>query len=249
MKAIILAAGKGTRLRPLTNQKPKCLVELADKSLLDHQIEVLNSCEISDIHVVGGYLSEQLVRDDCTLHLNDQYATTNMVHTLFCGLQNLESDSDTIIAYGDIVYQRDVLLKMISAPYGISLAIDKNWLNYWKARMDEPLDDAETLVIGEGNKIIEIGKKPRSLGEIHGQYTGLIKISGDYLKKLKNYWLKLDRQRVYDGQDFNNMYMTSLLQNLIDNDWDVRAVNISNGWAEIDTPGDLKIAPKFWRPL
>ena len=54
MKAIILAAGKGTRLRPLTNSKPKCLVELAGKSLLEHQLDTLFECGITDIHVIGG---------------------------------------------------------------------------------------------------------------------------------------------------------------------------------------------------
>ena len=62
MKAIILAAGQGTRLRPLTNDKPKCLVELANKPLLDHQLSVLRYTGINDIHVVAGYRAEQLNR-------------------------------------------------------------------------------------------------------------------------------------------------------------------------------------------
>ena len=83
MKAIILAAGQGTRLRPLTKNKPKCLVKLAGKSLLDHQLEVLRAAGIYDIHVVAGYRADQLDRPEFTRHINKRFAETNMVNTLF----------------------------------------------------------------------------------------------------------------------------------------------------------------------
>ncbi|MBK1652709.1 sugar phosphate nucleotidyltransferase [Halorhodospira halochloris] len=63
MRAIILAAGQGTRLRPLTDDRPKCMVELEGKPLLEHQLEVLRGAGIEDIHVVGGYRAEWLQQE------------------------------------------------------------------------------------------------------------------------------------------------------------------------------------------
>lgn len=58
----------------------------------------------------------------------------------------------------------------------------------------------------------------------------------------------MDRGAVYDGKDFDNMYMTSFLQYLIDGGWEVRAAFIENGWAEVDCEADLAVATKFWTP-
>ena len=145
MTVIILAAGHGTRLRPLTNNKPKCLVELAGKPLLDHQLEVLCAAGVGDIHVVAGYRADKLDRPDFTRHINERYADTNMVSTLFVAESVMTGYSDLIISYGDIVYEPRVLsaLCMVDAP--ISLVVDREWRRYWAARMDNPLSDAETI--------------------------------------------------------------------------------------------------------
>ena len=90
MKAIILAAGQGTRLRPLTNTIPKCLVELNGQSLLSHQVRVFKSLGLDDIHLVGGYRVSQIVNQNITIHINEHYATTNMVFTLFCAENQLD---------------------------------------------------------------------------------------------------------------------------------------------------------------
>ena len=58
MKAIILAAGIGSRMKPLTNDKPKCMVKLLDETLVERQIKIFHSCDINDITIVTGYKSE-----------------------------------------------------------------------------------------------------------------------------------------------------------------------------------------------
>ena len=163
MTVIILAAGQGTRLRPLTNNKPKCLVELAGKPLLDHQLEVLCAAGVGDIHVVAGYRADKLDRPDFTRHINERYADTNMVSTLFVAESVMTGDSDLIISYGDIVYEPRVLsaLCMVDAP--ISLVVDREWRRYWAARMDNPLSDAETGQLTDGNRVKGLGKKPKEI--------------------------------------------------------------------------------------
>jgi L-glutamine-phosphate cytidylyltransferase len=83
LKAIILAAGEGTRLRPYTLDRPKCLVEVDGQSLLERLLAVLATEFIHPIVLIGGYLIEMLKRPGIELRINPRYAETNMVWTLF----------------------------------------------------------------------------------------------------------------------------------------------------------------------
>lgn len=88
-------------------------------------------------------------------------------------------------------------------------------------------------------KIYELGKKPTTLNDIEGQYTGLIKIKNTKVADLLNFYDNLDRSSDYDGQQFTNMYMTTFIQKLIVAGWDVRASIVNSGWLEVDTIKDL----------
>ena len=183
LKAIILAAGKGTRLRPYTLDRPKCLVEVDGHSLLDRQLAVLATEAIHPIVLVGGYRVEMLNRPGIQLRVNPAYAETNMVWTLFCAEDDLEGD--VLLCYGDIVYSQEILQAILASKADIAVAIDLDWESYWRARNEDPLDDAETLKLAPDGRIYEIGQKPEKLDEIEGQYMGLIKLSSDGIKILK----------------------------------------------------------------
>lgn len=240
MKAIILAAGMGSRLRPLTDDKPKCLVELDKISLLDRQLGVLKGAGISNVHVIGGYLGHMLKRQNVTLHMNENYESTNMVETLFCAEEVLQGTQDIIVSYGDIVYEPRVLEKLISSEAEVSVAADSDWLRYWENRMPNPLDDVETFAVDAENRILDLGKKPNTLEEVEGQFMGLIKFRADVLEKIHYSWR--DIRKIIGLATAEKMPMTDFLQHLIDSDWDVRAVFVSNGWAEVDTVSDLAVA-------
>lgn len=239
MKVIILAAGQGTRLRPLTDNKPKCMVELQGKPLIEHQIETLRKNGVEDIHIATGYLESKIDFKNTTKHFNPKFASTNMVYTLFCAEEAMKDD-DLLIAYGDIVFNDEVLQKVILSGSDISVVVDKKWKKYWSARMENPLEDAETLKINEDGNIKELGKKPNSYDEIEGQYIGLIKIKQTMLPKFKEYYKGLDKEKVYDGKDYENMFMTSFLQMIADNLSPLSPVYIQNGWMEVDAPSDLE---------
>ena len=83
MKAIILAAGQGKRLKPLTNDKPKCMINLFGKRIIDYQIEVFKKFGISDIIVVTGFKSESVDISEIKIYQNHDFDRTNMVETLF----------------------------------------------------------------------------------------------------------------------------------------------------------------------
>lgn len=241
-KALILAAGQGSRLRPLTNSRPKCLVKLAGKTLLSRQVSVLRSETINDILVVTGYLGEQIENLGFKTIHNKNFDKTNMVASLFCGMEFIEScNDDLIIAYGDIVYNPDNLKAMLTSNDEISLMIDKNWRDLWSLRLENPLDDAETLKVDDYGYVTELGNKPSGYEDIQGQYTGLIKVRADMLKPLANFYKSLAQNPKYQGESLDNMYMTSFIQLLINANWRVKAVNVMSGWLEVDTMDDLKV--------
>ena len=242
MESIILAAGSGTRLGNLTKSNPKCMVKVKGKSLIEYQLDVLKLNGFENINIVCGYEYKKIKFKNIRYFLNKKYAETNMVYSLFCAKEILNSGNDVIISYGDILYNNEVLKRIVSSTSEINIAIDLDWQKYWDQRMDDPLSDAETLKFDEDLNILEIGKKPKSLQEIQGQYIGLIKLRSDIAMKLHSIWEKMDREILYDSKTFSNMYMTSFLQYLIQIGINLKGVPINGGWAEIDTPSDIIVA-------
>jgi len=246
MKMIIVAAGQGTRLRPLTNEMPKCMVQYKQKPIINYILETANSCGINDIGIINGYknkvLEDYLKDKKINFFTNKNFDKTNMVSSLFCAKDYM--DDDLIISYADIVYKNKVLKKLLNSQDDFNVVVDKDWKKLWSLRMENPLDDAETLKIANGN-IIEIGKKALTYNDIEGQYIGLIKISKKILNKVIKFYDMLDRGASYDGKNFDNMYMTSFIQMIIDNLLNVKPTFINGGWIEIDSLKDLKNLEKI----
>ncbi|MCH2059059.1 MAG: phosphocholine cytidylyltransferase family protein [Verrucomicrobiales bacterium] len=239
MNIIILAAGKGERLRPLTDERPKCLVPLLGMSLLERQATIINELGLPEPVVVTGYRGEMIQELGFEVRRNERFATTNMVESLFAAEDVMKRGGDTVVIYGDIVYQKEVLQKLLASEGQVSLAIDREWERYWRVRMEDPLDDAETLKLDDQARILELGKKPQSIDEIQGQYIGMIKFSAHCINDIVDFYHGLDRSALFDGKDFDNMYMTSFLQALINNGFTAQGVEIENGWLEIDSTEDL----------
>ena len=239
MKAIILAAGQGKRLRPFTSDRPKCLVEIAGTTLLDLQLEVLRSRGIDEIVLVGGYRSQMLRDKGSRLYVNPRFAETNMAWTLFCAEKEL--NGNVIVTYGDIVYSGEVLDRLIASPADIGVAIDLAWESYWNVRNTNPLDDAESLRLGNDGRIREIGGRPGSLDEIEGQYMGLMKFTHEGLKSLESVAKRLLVQLKSGAVPLENSFMTDLLQIAIDSGVRVDSVPVHGRWVEVDTVSDLHL--------
>jgi choline kinase len=236
IKVIVLAAGEGSRLRPYTLDRPKCMVEIDGKSLLKRQLDVLNSRGLKRIVIVAGYRADQLERFGLALRLNLLYAETNMVWSLFCADDELEGD--VVIAYGDIVYSREILDRLLQSTADLAVAIDLNWERYWRARNEDPLADAETLKLDGDGRILEIGQRPKRLEEIQGQYMGLMKFSAKGLGWLKAVYQEARSCNDMRGKLPEKAYMTDLLQTMIDKGFPVIAVPITSAWVEVDTVED-----------
>jgi choline kinase len=160
-----------------------------------------------------------------------------MVWTLFCAETELEGD--VIVSYGDIVYSRDVLNALLKSAADIAVTIDMDWEAYWRARNEDPLQDAETLKLAPDGRILEIGQKPKSLDEIEGQYMGLMKFSSEGVKILRKVFQEAKNSGRLRGKPVEKAYMTDLLQNIIDLNYRVDAVPVHGGWVEVDTVSDL----------
>lgn len=234
MKAIILAAGRGSRMESLTADKPKCLVELAGKSLLQWQLEALRGGGIEEISLVKGYLADKLSLSGIKYFLNKHWDRTNMVMSLVCAKEWLQSDV-CIVSYSDIVYSANTVAQLYKTPGDIVITYDVNWLKLWEARFDDPLVDAETFQIDDKGKLLEIGNKAKSIDEIKGQYMGLLKISPIGWEIIEDYLSKLTQE------ECNRLDMTALLKGLIKNEVEINTAPINSVWYEVDNENDLKL--------
>lgn len=253
MKIIILAAGQGTRLRPLTDDRPKCMVEVNGKTIIERQLDTMRACGIKeeDITIVCGYCSDvlknKLENTDICFTVNEKFETTNMVCSLMCAKNLLESEEDIIISYGDIIYEESVFRKILGAEDDISVIVDDGWYGYWAERCENPLDDAETLMFDQDDYLTEIGQKTTELAKVQSQYIGLMRFKGEGLKQMLALNAEAER-RDRDGESlwrtdrkYAKMYMTDFLQGLIDEGYKLRAVHIHRGWFEIDDCDDLRV--------
>ncbi len=253
MKVIILAAGQGTRLRPFTDDRPKCMVEVNGRSILERQLDTMHACGIvdSDITIITGYrhdvLQDKFANTQISIIVNEEYEKTNMVCSLMCARSLMETQEDILISYGDIIYNETVLKKILASEEAASVIVDDGWYEYWSARCENPLDDAETLMFDEEDYLTEIGQKTTELSRIQSQYIGLMRFQKNGLKSLLDLSAEAEK-RSREGKKlwrtertYQKMYMTDLLQGLIDEGNKLKAVHIQRGWFEIDDRDDLKV--------
>jgi choline kinase len=250
LNAIILAAGEGKRLNPLTKNIPKGLVPLFGKSLLERQIEIFRMCNITDISIVTGYLGDMIKFSDVTYFQNPKYQNTNMVETLFCALEKLQDE--VIVSYGDIIYSKKVLLKLLESKDNFSVVIDQGWEEYWKLRFENPLDDAESMILDDNDNIVELGKSVTDIQKIQGQYIGLMKFKGNAIELIKNFYKETKNQAkiginpLNTNLSFEQSYMTDFLNGLIKKGHKLKAIKINHEWLEVDTYSDYQLYNKLY---
>lgn len=250
MRLIILAAGQGLRLRPLTDSIPKCLVEVGGKSLLSRQIEVAHSLGISDIVVVAGYRADALNGLPVTVIENKEFQNTNMVYSL--GKAEAYFDSDFIVSYGDIIYAPDVLRSAINASDGITVSVDLDWRSYWELRMPDPLSDAETLKFTADGFLTEIGQKPDNYDDIQGQYIGMVSFKGAGISVLRDYIQNLGVKKnaalkISEKKEIDNLFLTDMINSLVKSGVAIGVSTIVGSWLEIDNKPDLYLAEKLYK--
>jgi len=234
VKAIILAAGRGSRMKKLTDEHPKCLVEMQGRSLLEWQLDAIRNAGISEIGIVTGYKREMLLKYGLEEFHNPRWAETQMVTSLSCAADWLNREP-CIVSYSDIFYEVKAVESLIESTADVAITYDPNWQQLWTDRFGDPLLDAETFAINSDGTLVNIGGKPESVDEIHGQYMGLLRYSPKGWAEFNALCSQLtDNQR-------DKMHMTGTLQMLLDQGRiPIMTIPYVGKWGEVDTEEDLR---------
>lgn len=239
MKSLTLAAGLGSRLRPLTNEIPKCMVPFKGIPIIERQILKLREFDIKKNYVVTGYLRDKINLLGATEIHNPKFDQTNMVYSWSLAQHLLDGKEPLIISYGDIIYNSKTLSALLSLDLEtFGVVSDRNWEAYWKLRSEEYLDDVESFSTNSSGNIISVGQKWSNKSEILGQYIGLFVVPAS-----SHHFISSKLNQVHDNESFHNMYMTDFLQMLIQNNITLKPIYIDSGWLEFDCINDL--SPQF----
>jgi choline kinase len=234
MKAIILAAGRGSRMRHMTDDRPKCLVELQGSSLLDRQIDALRTAGVQNIGIVTGYRRDMLAnRADHEFH-NPRWADTNMVSSLACAQEWLAQEP-CIVSYSDIFYEPQAVSLLMASQADLAITYDPDWLDIWRRRFADPLSDAETFRLHPDGTLAEIGNKPDTVQAVQGQYMGLLRICPAG-------WADIASLRAsMPDAERDRMHMTGTLQTVIQaGRVPIEALPYRGAWGEVDSETDLE---------
>lgn len=235
MKAIILAAGRGSRMKELTDDRPKCLVRLDGETLLARQVRALRSGGASEIAIVTGYRREMLTdHADREFH-NPLWAETNMVSSLATAAEWLQ-EAPCIISYSDIFYGASAVRQLAESRAQLAITFDPNWQDLWTRRFEEPLLDAETFRLSRDGNVLEIGKRPSKIEEIEGQFMGLLRFTPEA-------WRELDAIRMTLPDEVRDrLDMTGALQRIIERGKiPVQGIRFCGEWGEVDNEQDLNV--------
>ena len=232
--AIVLAAGRGSRLGSLTEELPKCLLAVSGRPLLEWHIDALRGGGVDEIGVVRGYRAGDVRTGGVTFFDNARWSESNMVRSLMCAAEWLRREP-CIVSYADIVYSRAAIETLSAAAGDIVITYDPNWLDLWGRRFDDPLSDAETFRAAGDGRLLEIGGKPKTVEEVKGQYMGLLKFTPAG-------WTIIERHLLTKTPlEIDRLDMTGLLRQLLAGGIDIRTAPIADAWFEIDSARDLAV--------
>jgi choline kinase len=251
MKAILLAAGEGKRLKKYTSDLPKGMLSVFGKTLIQRLIENFLSIGINDIGLVKGFSGEKITYPDIKYFENKEFSKTNMVASLYQAKSFFDQDS-VIISYTDVVCELTVLERLRNCPGDIVCVVDRNWQKYWKKRYGKIDFDCESLKLNDDGTINKLGQNTTDLTLIDARIVGLYKFSEKGIKNFLDTWDKfsIDFWNLpwqVSQHTFANAYMTDLIQSFIDQGLRVDTLQIEGGWLEFDTNEDLENAIEWYK--
>ena len=243
-KALIIAAGLGSRLKKHTENLPKCMLDFGGKTLLQRQLASYKKCGIKDISLIRGYKKEKINYKGIKYFENRDYKDNNILNSIFYAENFI--NGNIIISYSDILFNSSVVKRTLDSDHDISVVVDIDWRGYYVGRKDHPLTEAENVIFNSNNEVEKIGKIYTGEEEVHGEFIGMIKLSNrgteifkEHFHRLKKIYWNKPFQR---AKTFQKAYLTDFIQELVDIGIKVHCVIIESGWKEIDTVEDYKNA-------
>jgi phosphoenolpyruvate phosphomutase len=262
VRAIILAAGFEPGLLPLTEDRPKALLDIKGKSILERQIETLNACNIKDIVVVRGYQKDMFALPNIRYYDNEEYEKNFDLASLFCAEAELRGRC--LILYGDILFDRSVLERLLQSDKDISLVVDRAWYDQHEdirpgeaspkpdlVRLRNPPEQGyrflpsttDTTVAGIGQQLPPEGA--------HGEFIGVAMFSATGTELLRQAYHRAAATHrggpFHEASSLEHASLTDIIQELIAHGQDVYAVSIYKGWMEVDTFEDYRRAWAYIR--
>ncbi|MEI7457522.1 MAG: HAD-IIA family hydrolase [Nitrosomonadales bacterium] len=238
MTAIILAAGLGTRLRPITDKKPKCMVKVAGRAILQRQIDAYLAAKVDKIIVVAGYRSEVVERmcsaygNHVQIVRNNEYSKTNNMYSLYLALKQLGNEP-FLLSNGDVVYDPGIINDIIGQE-GAYIAADHN--SYSEESMK---------IVVQGGCVKDISKQIDQ-GRAYGCSIDLYKFDLTAATEFK-----LVIEEIIETRNSRNEWTEVALQTAIQNNRILmRPFDISKrNWVEIDNFADLSVADRLFSTL
>ncbi len=235
MKSVILAAGISSRLRPLTDSTPKCLLKIGGKTILERTLDNLLAYNLDDIIIVTGYLEEQIKNFvaknypqlNVTFIFNDKFASTNNIYSLWM-TKNIVMNNEMLLMDSDILFDKKILALLSKSKYKNCLAL----------KSDHQLSDEEIKVRLKDDKSIAEISKTVDLKLAAGESIGIEKFSAKFTNKLFDI---LDR-KILDENKVNIFYEAAF-QDVLDAGNKIYAVDIGNlKCIELDFAEDIEKA-------
>lgn len=250
MKAIFIAAGMGSRLRPYTDDCPKCMLPLNGKPVIANNVDRLLENGVAEVNVVVGYEKEKIQIENAERFENADYQNNNILFSLMCAAAVFEraisAETDLVISYSDIIYSGDIVSKLLARKEDVAISVDLDWRTQYEGRTEHPTSEAEKIEINERDQAIRLGKVvPDETGLRVGEFIGLLKLTPTGARRWLRHFETL-RERIDPDEKFQNAeafrkaYLTDFLQDLVDHGMPVTCSTFSGGWMEFDTAQDYE---------
>jgi choline kinase len=250
MRAIIIGAGRGSRLGPETREIPKTLVEVMGRPMLEWILDALAEAGFTrrDVTFICGY-AQDAVRaryPEFEFVTNADWANNNILLSLMCARERLAGGF--VSTYADIVYDGAVVRGLVQSPHEIALGCDTAWRRRYGARSQHPETDAEKLR-AEGSRVVELSRTIPSEAA-QGEFIGVMKLGSDGAARLCDVFDRVRAThagRVFrEGRTFERAYLIDLLEHMLEQGVEMHRVDTPGGYMEIDTLEDLSMARTWW---
>lgn len=234
MKAVILAAGLGSRLRPITNDVPKCMVPVNGIRIIDKQIDNLLVNGIKEIYVVDGYKAEILashlkkIYPQVNIVSNPRYAETNNMYSLYLTAPFVKG-MEFLLMNSDVYYDASIIKGLVEGDSQSEIACDKS------CYLEESMK-----IMFDGNKINHISKKITP-EEFYAVSIDVYRISPEDSKTL----FEEVEDTIISRKDENSW--TEVALDCIFKDADFIPYEIDGRWFEIDNHDDLRKAEEIFK--
>lgn len=253
MRAIIIGAGRGSRLQDLTDQVPKTFVSVMGRPMIEWIVESLAAAGFSksDIVFISGYKAE-VVRacyPEFTFVQNEGWESNNILASLLCARSFMMDGF--VSTYADIIYTKDIAKRVREAPFDVALGCDTNWRARYHGRTEHPETDAEKLR-AEGTRVVELSRKIPGESAT-GEFIGVMKCSRKGAAAIVDAYdaarLAHGEGHYREGRTFPKAYLIDLLAEMIPGGTEFHRVDTHGGYMEIDTVQDRQLADQWWRDV